>query len=377
MTIIDRYLLRQFFRVFAMVFTSLLGIYVIADFVGNLAEFLDYGKETTSLGQVLAGYYGARVPWFFELAGRNVALLAAVLAIGWMQRDNELTALMAAGISRWRIAKPLLGATCLVAIGGIFNRELAVPAFRSQLCRNAQDLMRNRPDPITPRYDAVSGILLAGSAILPREQVIDQPHFTLPHLWEGVGRKVAGQKAQFLPPGAAHPAGYLLSGVVSERPLAELSAYQVRGRPTVLTPRDQPWLGADQLFVVSDLSVEQLRRGRHWRQCTSTLGLIRGLRGGRLDRTPDVEVMVHARFVQPILDVTLVFLGLPLVLGSAQRQVVLSGAKSLVAIIGCGVLLVVAHGLGIQAVISPSLAAWLPLLVLIPLAFVASQPLRT
>lgn len=41
MRIIERYVAREFFRVFAMTFVCLLGVFVVADFVTNYSGFID------------------------------------------------------------------------------------------------------------------------------------------------------------------------------------------------------------------------------------------------------------------------------------------------------------------------------------------------
>ena len=42
-------------------------------------------------------------------------MVAAIFTITWFQRTNELTAVMAAGISKARIVRPLVAATVIVA----------------------------------------------------------------------------------------------------------------------------------------------------------------------------------------------------------------------------------------------------------------------
>ena len=260
MKILDRYLLRQFFRVFAMVFVSLLGIYVVADFVGNLTEFVDHGKQSQSLGKMLLVYYGARVPWFFDIASRNVAMLSAVFSLAWLQRDNEMTALMAAGISRWRIAKPLIVASTLIAVLAVVNRELWIPRFRTELCRNAQDMISLRPEKITPRYDVETDVLFDGQAIYPSQQRIDVPRFRLPIPWTHFGQKLRAESAQYYPAGTTRPAGYLLENVESAVPLSDVPSLIIAERPLVITAHEDPTLTPQQAFLVSRMSLEQLRR---------------------------------------------------------------------------------------------------------------------
>ena len=86
--------------------------------------------------------------------------------------------------------------------------------------------------------------------------------------------------------------------------------------------------------------------------------------------------MIHVRFVQPLMDITLVFLGIPLAMGGETRRLVSAAAKSIAAGVLFGLVVLTCHGMGIQCVISPALAAWAPLIVMAPVAILLSEPLR-
>ena len=72
--------------------------------------------------------------------------------------------------------------------------------------------------------------------------------------------------------------------------------------------------------------------------------------------------------VQPFLDVTLLFLGLPLVLSRQTRNVFIAIGLC-VLVVSVFVLLTLAfQHLGATYLLDPALAAWLPLMVFIPVA---------
>ena len=87
------------------------------------------------------------------------------------------------------------------------------------------------------------------------------------------------------------------------------------------------------------------------------------------------RVLIHKRFVRPILDVTLLFLGLPLVLNGANRNIFLAIGISMLLVIGFSVSVVFCHTLGDQYLVAPVLAAWLPVAVFVPLAAGLAQPM--
>jgi lipopolysaccharide export system permease protein len=96
--------------------------------------------------------------------------------------------------------------------------------------------------------------------------------------------------------------------------------------------------------------------------------LIAALHNPSLDLGADLRVTVHSRFVQPFLDVTLLFLGLPWVLTRESRNIFLAAglcilvvAVFLLVVLGC-------QALGTSYLLSPALAVWCPLLIFAPLA---------
>ena len=75
--------------------------------------------------------------------------------------------------------------------------------------------------------------------------------------------------------------------------------------------------------MVSNVTFDLLTDGLA-SQFASTAQLIAGLRNPSVDFGADVRVEIHSRIVHPFLDVTLLFLGLPLVLTRENRNVFLA-----------------------------------------------------
>jgi lipopolysaccharide export system permease protein len=126
--------------------------------------------------------------------------------------------------------------------------------------------------------------------------------------------------------------------------------------------------------VASDISFEQLTGGQGWRQFSSTPDLISGLSNRSLDFGADVRVAIHARFVQPFLDITLLFLGLPLVLSRENRNMFLAIGICM-AITAVFMIVVMAfRSLGSAGLlINPALSAWMPLMIFVPIAAALSD----
>jgi lipopolysaccharide export system permease protein len=375
MGIIDRYLLRQFVQTFVICFLSLWGLYVIFDLFTNLEEFLQAGEKTGNLWRLIGEFYGYQAIAFFDRTSGLLALISAMATLAWLERHNELTALMAAGISKLRIAVPVVAASVVVTVVAAVNRETLIPSHRQQLARKTTDLLGDRPQVMVPCYDTTTKILFRGAATYTHQQRIEKPDLLLPPGLDEYGPTLTADNAFYQPANAEHPAGYLLQGVRQPAGLDDRPSLSKDGVPVVITPRDAPeWLRPGECFVVSDLAFEQLT-GSMWRQYASTAELIRGLRSKGLEFGADVRVAIHSRLVQPLLDLTLLFLGLPLVLRREMRTVCLALGTCLALVTGFMVVVFGFQYLGTMCLLPPSLAAWAPLLIFVPAAVALSEPL--
>ena len=140
MTILDRYMLRQFVQIFVICFLSLAGLYVVIDAFQHLDNFTAYADEHGSLVGVMAEYYAYQSFELFDRTSGMIAMIAAMFTVTWLQRHQEMTAMMAAGISKLRIVKPIIFAVVLLSVFAAANREFVIPQVRSELTRDTKDL---------------------------------------------------------------------------------------------------------------------------------------------------------------------------------------------------------------------------------------------
>jgi len=368
MTIIDRYLLRQFVQTFLICFLSLAGLYIVIDAFTNLDEFLRYAERGGELLALLAEFYSYRSIFFFDRTSGVLALVAAMFTITWFQQHHEMTALLAAGVPPRRVVVPIFLAAAVVSLVAAADRELIIPGIREQLSRNPKDLAGEIAQEMKPRYDHETDVLFRGHHTLAKNKEIGEPNFLLPPELDRIGRQLVADKAIFQEATEDRPAGYLLVGVTSPLGLEHQPSVMLGERPVILTPADYPWLEDDQCFLASNVTFEQLANGSQMQQLSSTAELVRGLRNPSLDFGADVRVAIHARIVQPLLDITLLFLGIPLVLDREHRNIFLA-IGACVVVVGIFMLVVLASQyLGAIYLLPPAFAAWLPLIVFVPVA---------
>ncbi|MBN1853633.1 MAG: LptF/LptG family permease [Pirellulales bacterium] len=366
--ILDRYVMVHYLQSFIVCFVSLAGLYIVIDALTHLDQFMAHAGEQGGLLAVLSKYYGYRSVAFFDRMSAIFALAAAIFTVLWLQRHNELTAILAAGIPKLRILKPILIASLVVAILAAINRESILPRLRGELLRGVNDLSDSNQHALYPCIDAQTGILLGGEGTFVAKRAIDRPRFVLPPNLAERGTQIVADQAIYQPSKAGRPAGYLLIGVSEPNGLTALPSIHHRDQPIVLTPHDTPWLKEGQAFVASGVSYEHLAAGGTWQDYASITELIRHARSPSIDVAADVLIAVHARFLRPFLDMTLLFVGLPIVLARGGRNVYLSVGLCLGVIAAFLGIMVVCQFLGASHWTSPALAAWLPLILFGPAA---------
>lgn len=368
MRIIDRYLLHQFLKTFLICYISLTGLMIVFDAFTNLEEFMRVSDKGGGLAHLMGTYYACQSIYIFDRTAGFLLLMAAMFTVAWIQRHNELTALMAAGISRVRVVRSMIVAAIVITLLAAANRELVIPQFREELTKRPQDMVGDKAQELPTRCDYQTEIYIRGKSTYADKKRISKPDFLLPPRLSEYGKLLVGENAYYLPPEGNRPGGYLFEGVEKPKDLHLRPSLMLDGRPVLITPRDMPgWLKQDQCFVVSGLTFDQLRGGLS-RQFMSTGQLIQGLKNPSFAYGAGERVTIHARIVQPLMDLTLLFLGLPLVLTRESRNVFLAMGLCGLIVAGFMILGIVFQHLGRSYVISPAFAAWAPLLISVPLA---------
>jgi lipopolysaccharide export system permease protein len=378
MKIIDRYLLRQFLQNFAICFLSLYGVYVVFDAFTNLEAFLRFASGFNLL-KVMAQYYTLRSLYFFNLTSSLLVLMSAMFTMAWIQRFNEMTALMAAGISRLRVVTPVLIAAAFITILAAVNRETLIPRFMDELAQRPADLVGNVVEDLYPEFDNATDVVIGGKHAIVDQKRIANPDFLVPFHKPSLGeygKQWIAENAYYHPPLGDHPGGYLLDNVVEPKGLAERKSLFLEGRPILITPHDRPdWLKPNQAFVATDVTVDELTGDQNLRRFGSTGQLIQSLRSHKSSYGADVRVMIHARILQPILDITLLFLGLPLIVGRDSRNVFVAIGLCMGLVTAFFIVTMTCQQIGTSLLVSPALASWMPLGLFVPAAVGLSHSL--
>ena len=376
MAIYDRYLTVLFFRVLLVMFTALCGLFMIVDFFDRLEEFLDITQHEGSLASVTFEFYTPRVLSFFDRTSGLVALISAVFVVTWIQRNRELIAIYAGGIGTRRIIRPIVVCVLLVAAFGVLNREVLIPAYKGRLVRDTRNWFGKDEVTLRPTYDRMTGVFLNGKGAVIAKNEIISPNIQLPPGTTSSAPRIVAEQGKYLRPGPDHEAGYLLTDVSVPVEIDSLDPVILDEKVLVYTSQNADWLEKGSCFLVSRISVQDLTDKDANAVYSSTAELLEDFRNPSRHYDSTSRVLVHARLVQPILDLSLLFVGLPIVLASRSGNVFLSIGLNFVLVVFYFLTQLCSHAMGTEGFISPALAAWLPLFVFAPLGYAGISRLQ-
>jgi len=104
MNILDRYILKEFIKIFTLILVSLTGLYLITDFFERIRMFL---SNNATLGQMVS-YSLLNIPMILSQMIPVAVLLGTLLSFGLLSKNCEITAMKANGVSLYRISFPSL-----------------------------------------------------------------------------------------------------------------------------------------------------------------------------------------------------------------------------------------------------------------------------
>jgi len=375
MTRIDRYLLLLYMRVLVICFATVTGLMIVIHVFNNLDEFLRYSQDSQStVLQVMLDYYGPYTLYIFDKLSALLALLSLLFVIAWLNKTNEFTALLSAGVTKRRVVRPLMIASAIVILGAAATREWAIPRFQDRLDRNPQDLVG--PRTIRPTFDPNAVVLIQGKHLLPASNEIILPNLKIQGgpLVELFAPRITAASAKFTAASSQAPSGYLFQNVSQPVGIDNIpSVFASDGSALLLTAKDTPWLAPGSCFLASKIEFEMLRGGSMWKQFASTTELIQHLRGENLRGGNELRLTIHQRILRPAIDWTVLLLGIPVLLNRPDRHMFWVAGACLGIVAGfTGVAIALAAVGSAGYLLSPMQATWLPLIIFLPWAWAKS-----
>jgi lipopolysaccharide export system permease protein len=380
MTIVDRYLLSVFLKTFLICFASFFGLFLVIDGTGNADEIAAIAEADGLSSAIFDRYYPQCAARFNELAGVFI-LVAAIFSISLLQRNREVTAIEAAGISKLRIFKVVFVAASIIIAMTVLSREVLIPKVGDRLTMDWQEWTEWKTSSAVSkafdeRIDYKTGVAFSGDLLLLSKDGITAPEVRIP---SGLGagfQKIKAESAFFEVAESGKPSGFRFHKVNFPKEMHQLKSIESEGGETVVyTPRDFEWLHNNQCFVATDLNTKKLLISADAKY-KSTPELIGELKATKKRKVNELAVELHSRFLKPVMDFTLLLLGLPLVIRKLEKNFVSGVLGGLGVIVLFLLVEMVCHSLGGNGLIgSPALSAWLPLMILFPVSLIFMRDL--
>lgn len=144
MTKIFWYLFGKFGRVFLMCLVTVLTIYLVVDFFEKLRKFLKYDAELMAI----LSFFLYRIPEIVFLLAPLAALMAAILTVGGLNRNREITAMRSCGLSFYQMATPFFAFGALVSFVALSLTAVFIPLANIEAEYVQSVLIQNKPEPL-------------------------------------------------------------------------------------------------------------------------------------------------------------------------------------------------------------------------------------
>lgn len=145
MTILFRYILREYAKIFLMCFSGMMTIYLVIDFFEKIRRLLRYDSGMAAI----LTYFALKIPAISFQVTPFAILVSTLLTLALLSRSNEITALRSCGISLlWMTSPFLLFASGVAAILLVFTSTV-IP-LASEMAEEVRLVqIEKKPAPLT------------------------------------------------------------------------------------------------------------------------------------------------------------------------------------------------------------------------------------
>jgi lipopolysaccharide export system permease protein len=376
MKILDKYVAKNFLVGYAIAFGVLLGMRIVIDLFVGLDEF----TENANLGAVsviktIVIYYGLQSTLYFRDFAGMITVVAAAFSLGKMVRYNELTAIMASGVSLKRIIAPIIVLAVVLTGFLIIDQELIIPSLSSKLVRGKDAVPGKESYDVWFISDANGSLICAKkfdveSSTFDNLMVVTREKKTNSLIWEPTGLLEAGKatydfksQAWLLTNGFFTPIPKLGSPQPG-RQNASASRVTLSTYHTDLTPNDIPVRRkAEHKTLLSSMQLSQLAS-----------------QGTQLKDLANLYSQKHFRITDPIMNIIMLLVCLPVLVcrdpKSMKSAITVSFAITAASLIISFVCRILATE-DVFGRIIPDLWAWIPVFIFAPIAVYEIDSMKT
>src|SRR5690242_9658701 len=179
MKTLDRYVIFAFLKNYCIAFLVLIGMFVVLDMVFKFDDIVEVQsrlgpatpESTLVLIKAIFSFYFYKTFLFFLYLGPVIPGVAASFTLLRMTRNNELTAIMAAGVPLLRVAAPIILIAVVLSGLGAVDQELIIPNIIPELMLKHSQIVGGTPTvkSVPPMRDSDNRILMATRYYTPTD----------------------------------------------------------------------------------------------------------------------------------------------------------------------------------------------------------------
>lgn len=122
--IINRYIAKSYLKYAFLILGVVISLFVIIEYLSRTGSFI---KEGMTLLEGF-GFVLLKIPFIFALVLPVACILAPIVTLGLMKRNNELVALQSGGVSAYALLKPIVMCGLLLGVCLYLTSDFVVPS---------------------------------------------------------------------------------------------------------------------------------------------------------------------------------------------------------------------------------------------------------
>jgi lipopolysaccharide export LptBFGC system permease protein LptF len=374
MKILDKYVAKNFLTGYAIAFGVLLGLRMVIDLFVNLDEFTESaGQGVISIIANIINYYGVQSTLYFRDFAGMIIVVAAAFSLGKMVRNNELTAIMASGVSLKRVIAPII--VLSIALTGllVIDQELLIPSISHKLIRGQGPATEIQTFDVWFISDA-NGSLICSRKFDAKNSTLYEPVILLRRqipgslVWSSTGW-IEAKSATYDPKSECWRFDRGVYTPIQNADSADKQAADIKRVPIA--------------FYKTDLSADDIpiRRRAEYKALLSSGQLTQlAAEGTKLKDLAMLYSQKHFRITDPLMNIVMLLVCLPVLVcrdpKSMKSAITVSFVITSASLVICFICKLFATE-EFFGRIAPELWAWLPIFIFAPIAFIELDSLKT
>ncbi len=370
---IDWFVLRQFLVLFLGTIILISIIFIIMDYLNSADVFNQKCQQhNISMPTALFQFYSPRLLALFDALLTVCVILPSIVLINQMVKHNETLALACMGIRRVRAAYMIFVASIVLIAIFALCREFVLPVQRSIIGCDINSFFERDKARVEPKTDPMTNVYITGDALDLDHKAIIQPSFSMPVITldkygQTISADIAVWQNEILGDATTpnRPAGFLLRNVVAEKCLDNQPSLTINDKTILYTPvNHQDWLKKGECFLVSGIEFDDLTLNAELQEYSSMSELRRIMERMPENHRRDAAITLHKRITRPFIDFCIIFVGLSFILANENRLLLIL-LKAAIWWGGSWIVINMFSSLAGDSdkLISPAMAAWIPLIL--------------